>query len=482
LFLVKNRSLKIYNANNDDLNFATQLFVNTPQSAFHTAYFPVTLIILLTGFCLLASLMFFYPYHIRGWIIGAASIFVFILPTIIKWFIVFRCLLFKNKLDKPKYALLSDEKLPVYSVIIPLYKESKIFPELKKYLEKIDYPIEKLDIILLLEADDKRTLKIVRKYLRRHNPYHIKQLIIPECLPRTKPKAMNVALNYIKGEYFVIYDAEDRPDPLQIKKAASYFQILPPKVGALQAKLEYHNTHKTFFLTRMFTLEYDIWFNHFLQGIVGLKLPVPLSGTSTHMRTRDILKIGGWDAYNVTEDCDLGMRLNAANYDTYILDSITYEEAVHKLPIWIKQRTRWMKGYLQTLITHLRNPKEAIKIFGIYRFLGIYGIVGGQVFSALLYPACWIFYGISFLHLTPITNPLNEYFTLILKILMITGFILPIIQSILTIIQIKRKYFLIAFSCLYPLYWFFAGFAAYRAVWQLLRKPFKWEKTPHGHA
>jgi glycosyltransferase XagB len=230
----------------------------------------------------------------------------------------------------------------------------------------------------------------------------------------------------------------------------------------------------------MFALEYEIWFNHFLQGLVALKLPIPLSGTSTHMRTSDILKIGGWDSYNVTEDCDLGIRLNAAGYDTLILDSTTHEEAVSKIPIGIKQRTRWLKGYLQTLITHLRNPIQAYKTFKLYRMLGIYAIIGGQVFSALLHPACWFFYAVSFFNFVPITTHLSGLYTFILNFLMLTGFILPVVQASITSMVTKKNYQLILFSFLHNIYWCFAGYAAYRALWQLLSCPFKWEKTPHG--
>jgi cellulose synthase/poly-beta-1,6-N-acetylglucosamine synthase-like glycosyltransferase len=476
---VKQRNLNVYHATQSDIDFATHLFIDTPYSAYHSIYIPVFIISFITGLCLIAAGLIFYPYHIRLSILGLASIIIFTLPVLVKWVIILRRI-FSEQTHTTHYPMLHNDALPIYSILVPLYKESKIFPELKYYLEQIDYPIEKLDILLLLEADDTRTIKTVTKHLRRSNPLGIKQLIIPPSLPRTKPKAMNVALNYIQGDYFVIFDAEDRPEPEQLKKAASYFAILPPNVGALQAKLSYHNTDQTYFLTKMFALEYEIWFNHFLQGLIALKLPIPLSGTSTHMRTTDILKIGGWDSYNVTEDCDLGIRLNAAGYQTLILDSVTHEEAVSTLPIWIKQRTRWLKGYLQTLITHLRNPAQAYKIFGLYRMLGIYAVVGGQVFSALLHPACWLFFVISWCNFVPITTHLPQTYTLILNFLVLTGFLLPVIQASATSMITKKNYHLILFSLLHNIYWFFAGYAAYRALWQLLRCPFKWEKTPHG--
>lgn len=476
---MKKRALTVYNANQSEIDFATNLFVNTPHSAYHSIYFPAFLISFITILCLIASVLIYYPYNARLNILGFASIIIFTIPILLKWGIIINQLWSKKPFYR-SYNLLSDDALPIYSVLVPIYNESKIFPSLKAHLEKIDYPINKLDILLLLEQDDERTIKIVNKHLRRSNPLNMKQLIIAPSLPRTKPKAMNVALHYIKGDYFVIFDAEDRPEPQQLRKAASYFAILPACIGALQAKLSYHNIKQTYFLTRMFALEYEIWFNHFLQGLVAFNIPIPLSGTSTHMRTVDILKIGGWDSYNVTEDCDLGVRLYAEGYKTLILDSTTYEEAVSKLPIWIKQRTRWLKGYLQTFITHLRNPIRAYKIFGLYRLLGIYAVVGGQFFSALLHPACWMFYGISFFDFVPISSNLSLFSSIVLNFLLITGFVLPVIQASLTSLVTRKNYQLIFFSLLHNIYWLFAGYASYRAMWQLLICPFKWEKTPHG--
>lgn len=479
---MKQKNFTIYHATQSDIDSATSLFTNTPQSAYHNITVPIAGIICIIVLCFMAVGLLFFPHHIRLSVLGLASLVIFTFPVMIKWVIIIRTAFnkfLKNPYDK-NYTLLSDAELPIYSVLVPLYHESKIFPELKSYLEKIEYPIEKLDIILLLEADDTRTIKTVAKHLRRSNPFNIKQLIIPVSLPRTKPKVLNVGLNYIQGHYCVIFDAEDRPEPNQLKKAASYFKILPPHIGALQAKLSYHNSKKTYFITRMFTLEYDIWFNHFLQGLIALKLPIPLSGTSTHMKTADILKIGGWDSYNVTEDCDLGIRLNAAGYDTLILDSVTYEESVSKISVWIKQRTRWLKGYLQTLITHLRNPLHAYKIFGLYRMVGIYAVVGGQVFSALLHPVCLLFCCLNFFNYTPTPLYISLEYRYVLHFLMVTGFLLPIVQAIMTCMVTKKEYHLILFAILHHLYWLFAGYAAYRAVWQLLRCPFKWEKTPHG--
>lgn len=476
---MRHKPLKYYYPTASETESAISRLTDTYFSAAHRAVIPIWILTFSFSLCLFAAILVFYDYHTRLIILSLASVIVFICPVFLKWIMIGMALL-DRKTNKINYTIICNQELPIYTVLVPLYKEGRIFPQLKKYLEGIDYPAEKLDIILLLEEDDHHTKKIVQKHLRRSNPYHIKQLIAPASEPRTKPKALNLALDYIQGEFFVIFDAEDRPEPDQLKKAASYFRVLPDHIGALQAKLSFYNSKQSLFLTRMFTLEYEVLFNHFLPGLVELGLPIPLSGTSTHMRTRDIKKIEGWDAFNVTEDCDLGIRLYAHGYQTKILDSVTYEEAVHKLPIWIRQRTRWMKGYLQTFISYFKHPIYTYKIFGFYHLWGIYTVVGGQVFGALLYPACWIFYLVSLIDFVPMAVIDHKIYMLGLYAMMFTGFILPTLQAALTSFITKKHYNLIFFSMGHCIYWFFAGIAAHRALWQLLTNPFKWEKTPHG--
>jgi cellulose synthase/poly-beta-1,6-N-acetylglucosamine synthase-like glycosyltransferase len=477
---VKHKPLQVIIANEHDIHMATTIFTDTPYSASHNYSIPILFIGLITLCCFVAAIFVIFPTSLSIYILATAAICIFTLPVAVKWLIILLCYWFKNP-NKLSYPILPDEKLPIYSVLVPIYNETKIFPELKMYLENLIYPEDKIEIILLLEEDDTKTIETVKKHLRRSNPKNIIQLIVPPAEPRTKPKALNIGMNYINGEYFVIYDAEDRPEPDQLIKSASYFASLPQEVGALQAKLSYHNIHQNYFLTRLFGLEYEIWFNHFLPGLVALDLPVPLSGTSTHMRTKDIKKVGGWDAYNVTEDCDLGIRLSVMGYKTLILNSITYEEAVSKIPIWIKQRTRWMKGYFQTLIVWGRNPFDAYRHLGLRKTLGFYAIVGGQVFSALLHPACWLFFMLGLYQFSRSTHYIPNNVMNFLHFLTVTGFVLPITQASVTARVTKKNYMLVLFSIVHSFYWMFAAYAAFRAIWQLLFCPFKWEKTPHGY-
>ena len=412
-------------------------------------------------------------------IIGTVITFILTIITILK------CVILVSDFFKPiksyqTKTLIADEDLPIYSVLIPLYREENIIFSLLERIDAIDYPRDKLDVIILLEADDEGTVRaMITELLRRKRP-EIRLLIIPDTYPRTKPKAMNVALPYMQGQYFVIYDAEDRPDKMQLRKVVTAFQELPADVGAIQARLTFFNYNRNL-LTRMFTIEYDIWFHHFLPGLVRLGLPVPLAGTSTHMRTSDIQAIGGWDAHNVTEDCDLGMRLARGNMHTVIVDSDTFEEATIAYYAWIKQRTRWIKGYMQTQAVHTSRFFHDISAFGIYKFLGMCVVVGGQVLSALLHPiAIGLFlyqicadYFLFDALFHPKTKPLIMF-------LLISGTFLPVLQAILVYTRLQKRVFLIKFSVFHLFYWFLAAIASYRALWQLVTSPSYWEKTTHG--
>ncbi|MEM6604033.1 MAG: glycosyltransferase family 2 protein [Pseudomonadota bacterium] len=412
-------------------------------------------------------------------VVGVILVCFYSVLTFLKLSIFCLDLLSPSKTISPQ-SLLSDDDLPIYSLIVPLYAEADVIPCLLKALEKIEYPRHKLDILFAIEDDDAETADALTLYKKQVQDLNISIISLPFLLPRTKPKALNAVLPYLKGKYAVIFDAEDRPDPLQLKKAASAFQRAPAHVTALQARLTFFNSARNL-LTRMFTNEYDIWFHHYLPGLMRLGLPIPLAGTSTHFRVADLHHIGGWDAYNVTEDCDMGMRFAKNKLTVQMLDSDTYEEAPITLSVWIKQRTRWLKGYMQTQIVHSSNFWQDLLSFRPYQFIGFCVIVGGQVLSAFLHPfaiACF-FYQFMHDHLM-----LEMLFMAQLKPLMVfllfTGFLLPPLQSILIYSRLKRRRSLFILSFFHIPYWMLAAFACYRACWSLLSSPFHWEKTPHG--
>ena len=269
------------------------------------------------------------------------------------------------KFDKRSLSKIDEENLPIYSILCPLYKEAKVLPQFVEAIANIDWPDRKLDVLLLLEEDDRETINCVYKL---NLPSYFRTLVVPDSLPKTKPKACNFGLGQARGEYIVVYDAEDKPDPLQLKKAYLAFQKLPGEVACLQSKLNYYNPNQNF-LTRLFTAEYSLWFDIILPGLQSISTIIPLGGTSNHFKTNLLTKLNGWDPFNVTEDCDLGVRLFKKGYKTAIIDSTTYEEANSKVKGWIRQRSRWIKGYIQTYLVHTRDPIGFIRNHGIHALI-----------------------------------------------------------------------------------------------------------------
>lgn len=255
---------------------------------------------------------------------------------------------------------IANEDLPVYTILVPMYKEPEVAQKIIHAIAALDYPLDKLDVKLLLEEDDAETRNKIEEFRDALPP--CVELVIAPCVPkgqpRTKPRACNWGLERARGKYLVIYDAEDQPEPDQLKKAVIAFRRLAAQgktgVVCLQAKLNYFNARQNA-LTRFFTLEYTNWFDIFLPGLHAVRSPIPLGGTSNHFQTDVLKELGGWDPFNVTEDCDLGIRLTRQGYSTEILDSTTWEEGNSQVGNWIRQRSRWMKGYFQTHLVHSRE-------------------------------------------------------------------------------------------------------------------------------
>jgi len=307
-------------------------------------------------------------------------------------------------------AALNDDELPLYTILVPLYHESEVASKILRYIKRLDYPPEKLDVKLLLEADDHATIEVCR---RAPLPASYEIIIVPDRQPKTKPKACNHGLERARGDYLVIYDAEDRPERDQLKKAIIGFRKANARRGrlarllssrtetvCLQAKLNYYNPTQNL-LTKWFTIEYSTWFDLFLPGLHRLGSPIPLGGTSNHFKTSVLQYIGGWDPFNVTEDCDLGIRLHKMGFNTQILDSTTWEEANSRTWNWVRQRSRWVKGYIQTHLVHMRNPFSTLWKVGPAGMAGFLSSVGGLSLMLLLNPIFWLiltFYGACWVH------------------------------------------------------------------------------------
>jgi cellulose synthase/poly-beta-1,6-N-acetylglucosamine synthase-like glycosyltransferase len=373
-------------------------------------------------------------------------------------------------------AALDDGELPVYTILVPLYREAAVLPRLVQSLARLDYPSAKLDVKLLFEADDAETLAAARE-LRL--PPHFDLLVVPDSQPKTKPKACNVGLLHAEGEFVVIYDAEDRPDPDQLKKVVVAFRKADPTVRCIQCKLSYFNRTQNL-LTRWFTIEYATWFDLLLPALGSSSAPVPLGGTSNHFYRESLVDLGAWDPFNVTEDADLGVRLHRHGLRTAIVDSTTYEEANSEVYNWIRQRSRWMKGYAQTWLVHMRRPLWLRRQIGWRNWFSFQMTVGGTVLVALLNPIYWL---LTALWLATHFGVIGSCFPGFVYVPAAAGFYVGnfAFVSMNMLGALRRGHRdLVKYALLSPIYWGLASLAAWKGVLQLCYRPFYWEKTNHG--
>jgi len=371
---------------------------------------------------------------------------------------------------------LREEELPVFTVLVPMFREAAMLPQLAQALRNLDYPLGKLDIKIVLEAGDLQTLEAART-LGLEGVFEI--IVVPRSAPQTKPKACNFALRFARGEYLVVYDAEDRPEPDQLRKVVATFRRSSPNTACLQCRLNYYNAGENW-LTRMFTLDYTLWFDQVLPGLERLGMPIPLGGTSNHFRTDILRELHAWDPFNVTEDADLGIRIWQKGYRVGVVDSTTFEEASCRTGQWVRQRSRWMKGYMQTLLVHTRRPLHLIRSVGLLGFLGFFFFIGGTVFAGLLNPVFWVFYAIWVVASAANFDPIFPQFLLFLCLFnLLAGN--GAFTYLLMLGPIGRGWLnLIPYTFTLIAYWVLISVAAYRGLWQLIRDPFFWEKTQHG--
>lgn len=382
-------------------------------------------------------------------------------------------------IDDDEALRLSDEQLPVYTVLLPVYKEPEIVQNLLNGVGRLDYPADKLEILLLVEEDDPET----RDAAETVDHEGIRVVTVPQSQPKTKPKACNYGMSLpgIRGEMVTVYDAEDVPDPLQLRRAVAAFQHVPPDVGCIQARLGFYNENQNL-LTRLFSLEYAQWFGLILPAVEAARCVVPLGGTSNHMPTAVFREVGGWDPFNVTEDADLGVRLARAGYRTLMVDSLTREEATSDVINWIRQRSRWYKGYLQTMLVHLRHPVALVRSIGLKATLRLIGMTGGvPLSSALNVPfgflmLIWIAARPDFVDtlFPPVT-----YF--ICMALLFFSAPLAILVGLVSTRELGMNH-LWWVALMLPSYWVLQTIAAIKAIYQLIFRPSYWEKTVHGLA
>ena len=415
---------------------------------------------MITGFLLLFTLslsVFSNLFHV-------INNLIYLIQNILKA-LLFKCSIATNpqKINFPRKKYKG--KIPVYTIFIPLYKEVRKLREIIKYINNLNYPKSKLDVKFIVEADDRETNKALA-ILKL--PKYVHVIKVPKSFPRTKPKAMNYAISYVKGKYLCIYDAEDKPDPDQLLKALQAFKELPKEYACVQARLNFYNPNENI-LTKFFSIEYSLWFEYLLKGLNLYNLPIPLGGTSNHFKMSALKKIGYWDSYNVTEDADLGIRLYSNGYKVHIIDSETLEESPIDLLNWLSQRTRWIKGFIQTIYIFLLSPKN-YKEFGFTKILTIYIFVGFSSYSFFCMP--WL---IS-LYLFKLDNYI--YYLWMIN----TVFSLSYVYFSVYYIYKQKKFVTFNFFILllWPLYFVLHTIAAYWAIIETFSRPFKWNKTKHG--
>lgn len=381
-------------------------------------------------------------------------------------------------------ALLSIERhrdcdLPVYSVLVPLYQEANQVNGLVESLLSLDWPPERLEIKLICEADDEATIAAVHAAIGTRTGSLISLVCVPPCLPRTKPKALNYALSLCTGKLLVIYDAEDRPDPLQLREAFDVFQNSSTDLACLQAPLTITNNNEGF-LARMFAIEYSGLFDGLLPALAQHDAPLPLGGTSNHFRRSVLDEVGAWDPYNVTEDADLGLRIARSGYRTNTLTRPTEEEAPIELSVWLKQRTRWFKGWFQTWLVHMRHPVSLSRDLGWSGTMVFHLLTAGMIISALAHPFLVYFVASRAVEVgsTGDIDTLMDPLFLLDVITLVLGYLSFVILSWKTLAVRGKKRLRRTLWGIF-LYWPLLSIAAWRAAWHLIRRPHEWEKTPH---
>lgn len=365
--------------------------------------------------------------------------------------------------------------LPVYTVLLPLYREHHQVGPLIAAVNGLDYPRSRLDILLLVEEHDRLTLAEAQRMARAHD--HVRVCIVTRGSPRTKPRALNVGLQFARGEFLTIYDAEDRPAPSQLRDALARFAGAGPGLGVVQAPLTWWNWRENW-LTRQLEIEYCLQFRVILPALASWQSALPLGGTSNHFRVSALRKVGGWDLFNVTEDADLGFRLARHGWRSAVIDTPTHEEAVTTCTAWLNQRRRWLKGYLQTWLVVMRAPRVFIARAGWRSFATVHLTIAFALASALLHAPfmAWLaVMGIAMASGVIDAIPLSPAFAAVT----LTGYLSAFALSGVALWRHQRRG-LVAHLLLTPAYWLLHGLAGVLALADWVRRPHHWHKTEHG--
>lgn len=378
---------------------------------------------------------------------------------------------------KPE-PLPANHRLPKVSVMVPLYRETEIATALVQRLSRLTYPKVLLEVVLVLEERDEVTKSALAA---TGLPPWMRVVEVPYSGGiTTKPRALNYALDFCQGDIIGIWDAEDAPAPDQIDHVVTRFAQAPADVICLQGVLDYYNPRSNW-IARCFTIEYAGWWRVILPGIARMGLVIPLGGTTLFIKRAELEELGGWDAHNVTEDADLGVRLSRFGYRTELIQTVTHEEANCRPWPWVKQRSRWLKGFMVTYLVHMRNPRQLLQDLGWRKFLGVQAFFIGTVSQFIFAPLLWSFW----LILLGVPHPITSILPDIAINALITLFLITELTNVAIgwIATSGREHrFLLGWVLTMPLYYPMGALASYKALFELVFRPFYWDKTQHGQA
>ncbi|MCL3883018.1 glycosyltransferase [Marivita sp. GX14005] len=374
---------------------------------------------------------------------------------------------------KPIHVPLAEK--PLVSLMVPMFKEAAIANELVRRLSRLSYPKALLDVVLVLEASDKATRQMIRAQTL---PAWMRVIEVPDGALKTKPRALNYALRHTRGDIIGVLDAEDAPATDQIERVVEAFHISPKEVACVQGILDFYNTHSNW-ISRCFSVEYATWFRVVLAGAARLGFSIPLGGTTVYLRRAALEHVGGWDAHNVTEDADLGVRLARFGYRTILVPTVTREEANNRMIAWIKQRSRWLKGYMITYLVHMRRPFRLVREMGPWKFLGFQFFFLTTILQFTLAPALWCFWLVLFGFSTPFTEALPQGWLGGLLALFLVSELVSLLVGFVGVARTQHEK-LMQWVPMMMFYYPLGVFAVYKALSELVFKPFYWDKTQHG--
>lgn len=412
----------------------------------------------------------------RSWLEAERSLLAAVLMATFICIIAVRCLVLWTILvpGTPPAATghaLPDEVLPPYTVLVPVYREKDVVAQLIRGLAAVDYPAVKLQILFICEEHDVPTQAALRHAGLAEN---MRLVVVPDGQPQTKPRALNYALADATGDYVVVYDAEDEPEPDQLRKAVATFRAGPHNLGCLQGQLKIYNAERCW-LTRQFAIEYAALFGFILPALERFGLPITLGGTSNHFPRRVLAEVGAWDPYNVTEDADLGIRLARFGWHVGVLPSATWEEAPETYRDWQQQRKRWLKGWLQTAIVHTRQPLRTARELGPVKFAAVHVTLASMLLSAFVHPVYVVALAASIV--TPGLAFDGWWWSGL--IVFLTGYAVSLAVAFVAARRSGHRG-LGRHVLAMPVYWLMISAAAYGAVYEYFVRPFHWNKTPHA--